>query len=166
LKRGLDGKEEETLKEDLENVTNELICSSSKVCEFATEKAEKLGFKAKIVSSVLEGESKDAGIVLASISSEIKKNCRPFSPPVALVFGGETTVTFISIDTDGTDGPTDSAGGLVSYDTWERIKRNGKDPAEELMKHNAYEALKAGNALVITGPTDTNVNSMAVVLIA
>ena len=198
LERGLKGEVEETLKEEPENVTNELICSSSKVCEFAAEKAEELGFKAKIVSSVLEGESKDVGIVLASIASEIKRSGRPFSPPVALVFGGETTVTFsgekagkggpnqelalgfakklfesgcknacaIAVDTDGTDGPTDAAGGLVSHDTWERIKRNGKDPAEELMKHNAYEALKAGNALVITGPTNTNVNSMAVVLVS
>ncbi len=192
LERGLRGEVEETLKEDLENVVNVLICSSSKVCSFAAEKAKELGFKPVIMSSVLEGEAKDAGIVLASIALESLKR----GERVAMIYGGETTVTFcgeskggkggpnqelalgfarkvsgskgvcaISVDTDGTDGPTDAAGGLVSADTWERIEKSGLDPLRELRNHNAYEALKAGNALVITGPTDTNVNSLAVVLI-
>ena len=198
LERGLKGEEEESLKVDLENVTNKLICSSSKVCEFAAKKARTLGFTPVILSSVLEGESKDVGIALASIAVEIRKNKRPFNPPVALIAGGETTVTFngkktgkggpnqelalgfakkleeskvdgiciFSLDTDGTDGPTDAAGGLVSSDTWERIVRERVDPLKELMMHNAYTALKAGNALVITGPTDTNVNSIAIIVIS
>ncbi len=194
LERGLRGEVEETLKESLDNVVNVLICSSSKVCGFAAEKAEELGFKPFVMSSVLEGEAKDAGVVIASIALEFGKRMEK----VALVFGGETTVTFcgesgkggkggpnqelalgfarkvsgscgvcaIAIDTDGTDGPTDAAGGLTSADTWERIERAGMDPLKELRNHNAYEALKAGNALVITGPTDTNVNSLVVVLIS
>ncbi len=195
LEKGLRGEAEETLKKNPENVVNRLICSSSRMCEFAAEKAEQLGIKPVILSSVVEGEAKDAGILLASIALEVKRNGRPFKPPVALIFGGETTVTFcesvsgkggpnqelalgfarkasgikkvcaVAIDTDGTDGPTDAAGGLVSGDTWERIEKAGIDPMKELMRHNAYEALKAGNALVITGPTETNVNSMGVILI-
>ncbi len=202
LERGLKGEVEETLKEDLKNVVNVLICSSSKVCSFAAEKAEELGFNPVIMSSVLEGEAKDAGIVIASIALEMRNRK---SEKMAMIFGGETTVTFceagnemkgekerkegkggpnqelalgfarkvsgscgvclIAIDTDGTDGPTDAAGGLSSGDTWGRIEKAGMDPLRELRNHNAYEALKAGNALVITGPTDTNVNSLVIVLV-
>ncbi len=195
LERGLkDG--EETLKEDLDNVTNKLICGSSKVCEFAFEKAEELGLKAVILTSLLEGESREVGVALASIAAEVKKNGRPVKPPVAMIAGGETTVTLskdkakggpnqelalgfakklsysncscvclVSLDTDGTDGPTDAAGGIVSNDTWEKIKKAGMDPLKELMRHNSYEALKVAKSLVFTGPTETNVNSISVLVV-
>ncbi len=195
LERGRDGKEEETLKEDLNNVINKLICGSSKVCEFAVEKARDFGVNTYILTSQMEGESKDVGIFLASIAIDVKNKNRPFNPPAVIVAGGETTVTLmntenskggpnqelalgfakkldgcksiclISIDTDGTDGPTDAAGGLVSYDTWNRIREAGLNPMEELIKHNSYKALKSAKALVFTGPTETNVNSITILVI-
>ncbi len=194
IELGMKGMREETLKEDLKNVHNFLICSSKKVCEFASEKAEELGYRAYIVTSSLEGEAKHAGTVIASIVQEIWRNNRPFKKPAVLIFGGETTVTIagkagkggpnqelalssakkidklrgcciISIDTDGTDGPTDAAGGIVDSHTVEVLDANGIDVDEYLSNHNAYEALKVAKGLVFTGATKTNVNSLVVAVV-
>ncbi len=194
IELGMKGMKEETLKENLENVHNFLICSSRRVCEFAREKAGELGYSAYIVTSTLEGEAKHVGTVIASIVQEIWRNDRPFRKPVILIFGGETTVTIadkagrggpnqelalssakkiaelrgcciISIDTDGTDGPTDAAGGIVDSHTLEVLEANGIDVDEYLNNHNAYEALKVARGLVFTGATKTNVNSMVVAVV-
>ncbi len=194
IELGMRGMKDETLKEDLKNVHNFLICSSKKVCEFASEKAEELGYRAYIVTSSLEGEAKHAGTVIASIVQEVWRNDRPFKKPAILIFGGETTVTIagkagkggpnqelalssakkidklrgcciISVDTDGTDGPTDAAGGIVDSHTVEVLDANGIDVDEYLSNHNAYEALKVAKGLVFTGATKTNVNSMVVAVI-
>jgi len=120
----------------------------------------------------------------------VKKH-RPFKPPVCLVFAGETVVTIkgkagkggpnqelalsasikisglrdvalIALDTDGTDGPTDAAGGLVDSRTYDILMSKGIDPEKSLMEHDAYNALKASGDLVKTGPTGTNVNSIVI----
>jgi len=190
IELGMKGEREETLKEDLENVHNFLICGMGRVCEFALEKARELGIDGKIMTTTLEGEAKDAGIVVGSIVQEIAKFGRPFERPVVLIFGGETTVTIrgkagkggpnqelalssarkiyrlrgcciASIDTDGTDGPTDAAGGIVDSHTLELVG----DVDECLTEHNAYECLKRAKALIFTGPTRTNVNSLVVAVI-
>ncbi len=194
IELGMKGMREETLKEDLKNVHNFLICSSKKVCEFAREKAKELGYPAHIVTSALEGEAKHVGTVIASIVQEVWKNDRPFKRPAVLIFGGETTVTIagkagkggpnqelalssakkiaklrgcciISIDTDGTDGPTDAAGGIVDSHTLAVLEANGIDVDEYLNNHNAYEALKVAKGLVFTGATKTNVNSLVVAVV-
>ena len=69
------------------------------------------------------------------------------------------------MDTDGTDGPTDAAGGLVDSYTLELLEKVGIDVEEYLRKHNSYEALKKVKALLITGPTRTNVNSIIISVI-
>ncbi len=194
IELGMEGKREETLKEDLSNVHNFLICGMGKVCEFAMEKASELGYPAHVITSTLEGEAKHAGTVIASIVQEIWKNGRPFERPVVLIFGGETTVTIsgnagkggpnqelalssakkivklrgcciASIDTDGTDGPTEVAGGIVDSYTAEVLESKGIDIDEYLSEHNAYVALKFAKGLVITGATRTNVNSIVVAVV-
>lgn len=79
------------------------------------------------------------------------------------IAGLEATV--LAVDTDGTDGPTDAAGGIVKGNTLERLKRAGIDVEEALRKHDAYHALEKVGALVKTGPTGTNVNSLVIALV-
>ncbi len=194
IELGMRGEREETLKEDLENVHNFLICGTGRVCEFALEKAKELGLDGRIMTTTLEGEAKEVGTAIASIVQEIARFGRPFGRGVVLIFGGETTVTIrgkagrggpnqelalssarkiaklrgcciASIDTDGTDGPTDAAGGIVDSYTLELFEEEGMDVDRCLIEHDAYECLKKGKALIFTGPTKTNVNSMVVAVI-
>jgi len=176
-------------------VHNIVLADNRIMCEAAKERAEELGLKSLIFTTVLEGESRDAGIVLASIAKEVERRGQPISPPCALIAGGETTVTLsgecgkggpsqelvvaaalkiagsklitvASIDTDGTDGPTDAAGGIVDGYTLERARREGIDLFECLKRHNCYEALKALGDAIITKQTGTNVMDLNVLVIA
>jgi glycerate 2-kinase len=72
----------------------------------------------------------------------------------------------LAVDTDGADGSTDAAGGLVTGETVAAIREGGVDPARALDENASYNALKAGDALVFTGATGTNVNDLRVVLIS
>jgi glycerate-2-kinase len=143
---------------------------------------------------MIEGESREAGIVLAGIARHIEKNDRPFKPPCVLISGGETTVTiegehgeggrnqeFIlgfslkidgsknitvsAIDTDGTDGPTDIAGGIADGYTLKRAKEKGIDIYENLMKHNASHVLRGLKDVIYTKPTGTNVMNLRVIIV-
>ncbi|BAA29583.1 440aa long hypothetical protein [Pyrococcus horikoshii OT3] len=193
IERGLRGEVEETLKEDLPNVHNFLIASNSISCEAIAREAQRLGFKAYIMTTTLEGEAKDAGLFIGSIVQEIAERGRPFEPPVVLVFGGETTVTIegkggkggpnqeialsatrkisdlealiVAFDTDGTDGPTDAAGGIVDGTTYKKLREKGIDVEKVLKEHNSYEALKKVGGLLFTGPTGTNVNSIVIAIV-
>ncbi|CAB50451.1 glycerate kinase type-2 family protein [Pyrococcus abyssi] len=193
IEKGIRGEAEETLKEELPNIHNFLIASNSISCQAVVEEATKLGFKAYVMTTTLEGEAKDAGLFIGSIVQEIAKTGNPFEPPVVLVFGGETTVTIegeggkggpnqelalsatrkikglnailVAFDTDGTDGPTDAAGGIVDGETYEKLRRKGIDIEKVLKEHNSYEALKKVGSLLFTGPTGTNVNSMIIAII-
>ena len=194
IELGIKGEQEETLKEDLPNVHNFLIASNSLACKAAKRKAEELGLNAYILTTTLEGEAREVAIAFGSIIEEIYHRERPFKRSCVLIAGGETTVTIegepglggpnqefalsiarkiaglkgvavLAMDTDGTDGPTDAAGGLVDSYTVNLIKREDVDMEEYLKKHNAYEALKRAGALLITGPTRTNVNSIIIAVI-
>ncbi|USH00033.1 glycerate kinase [Thermococcus argininiproducens] len=194
IELGIRGEKEETLKEDLPNVHNFLIASNALACETAKKKAEEMGISAHILTTTLEGEAREVAIVFGSIIEEIYHRGRPFVRPCVLIAGGETTVTIegesglggpnqefalsiarkisglrgvavLAMDTDGTDGPTDAAGGLVDSYTLETLKERGIDAEEFLKAHNAYEALKEAKALLLTGPTRTNVNSIIIAVI-
>ncbi|MBR6976922.1 MAG: glycerate kinase, partial [Lachnospiraceae bacterium] len=78
---------------------------------------------------------------------------------------GLPNVLFFSVGSDGTDGPTDAAGGIVDGETVERIRKCGMDPYKMLENNDAYHALKSAGALVMTGATGTNVNDLTVLLI-
>lgn len=191
IELGVKGEKEETLKENLPNVHNFIIGSNSVACEAARKKAEELGYNAYILTTTLEGEAREVALALGSIIEEIYRNGRPFKKPCILIAGGETTVTIteeaglggpnqelalsiarkikglrgvavLAMDTDGTDGPTDAAGGLVDSYTLEILERQGLNVDEYLRKHNSYEALKRAKALLMTGPTRTNVNSIVI----
>ena len=115
------------------------------------------------------------------------------SGKTAFIIGGETTVTvrgngkggrsqqaalraaielqntqnivFLAGGSDGTDGPTDAAGGLADGCTVQRMHERGIDASSALANNDAYTALRAGNALLMTGPTGTNVNDLILILI-
>ena len=198
LERGLADPGLETPKpKDFEGlkVHNIILANNEAACEAAEKRAEQLGFNSMILSTVLEGESREAGILLASIANEIEGRCRPIKPPCVLIVGGETTVTIrgqpgeggpsqelalsfsqkiagsekiviASIDTDGTDGPTDIAGGITDGYTMERAKEKGIDVYENLVRHNSSYVLKKLGDAIITGPTGTNVMDLNVIVIA
>ncbi len=194
IELGLTGDVEETLKEDLPNVHNFIVGSGAIACENAAKRARELGLNPHILTTTLEGEAKDVGLAIASVIEEVWRRDRPFRKPAALIAGGETTVTILgeagaggpnqelalsasrklkglagaallAVDTDGTDGPTDAAGGLVDSTTASRLKDAGMDIEEVLRRHYAYEALKAAGALLVTGPTRTNVNSLVIAVV-
>jgi glycerate-2-kinase len=171
------------------------LAGPESACEAAAEEAKKLGYAPYILSSCMAGEAKDVGIVLAGITNEIMKNGRPFPAPCALISGGETTVTihgpcgeggpnqetalgfafklhskkgvvFASIDTDGTDGPCDIAGGLVDGSTMKRLKNMNIDLSRIFQRHSSSEVLRALGDEILTGHTGTNVMNLRVVLIS
>ncbi|MCZ2808047.1 MAG: glycerate kinase [Candidatus Bathyarchaeota archaeon] len=198
LERGLTDPSLETPKaKDFEGlkIHNLILANNNIACEAAKKKAEELGFNSMILSTVLEGESREVGIVLASIAKEVEKRNRPLKPPCVIISGGETTVTIteepgeggrnqelalaaslkidgsekiviVSIGTDGTDGPTDIAGGIVDGYTLRRGKKKGLDVYKNLIKHNSSHVFRKLNDAVFTGPTGTNVMDLgfAVVL--
>ncbi|MCH5198035.1 MAG: DUF4147 domain-containing protein [Oscillospiraceae bacterium] len=151
----------------------------------AAKKARELGYTPRIMSSSLTGEarSRAAEIAAAADNSDEK---------TAYLYAGETTVTlkgkgkggrnqemalsaaialrgkkniaFISVGSDGTDGPTDAAGGYADGETYEKITAAGLSPEKELENNNSYYALKAAGDLIITGATGTNVNDITVLI--
>ncbi len=157
------------------------------LCSAAKERAIALGYRATVLTSSLRCEAKEAGSFLASIARDnVGKG------PKALILGGETVVhvrgkglggrnqelalaaaigiggldgvTVMSMGSDGTDGPTDGAGGIVDGQSYHRMKRAGIDPVRSLEDNDSYHALKASGDLLRIGPTGTNVNDLIVLL--
>lgn len=175
-----------------------VLADASDVCEAACERAAALGYDPLLLSTMLEGESREVGRCLAGVAKEIADRERPVSPPVAIVSGGETTVTVtdvpdadrgeggpnqefalgfalavagdpeitaLAIGTDGTDGPTDLAGGIVDAATVQRAAERGVDLRERLQRHDAAGALRTLDDGVVTGATGTNVMDLRIVLV-
>ena len=195
LVEGLNHPERETVKSLLGMRTQMVMVGNpANMCQAAAEKARELGYGDVILSTHLEGESKEAGILLTGIAHEIINNNRPFNTPCALISGGETTVTingksgaggpnqefalafaakmsgeepwaFAALDSDGTDGPTDIAGGLVDSLSAAAALGYGLDLARCLREHNSSQALKCLNGAIITGHTGTNLQNLRVLLI-
>ena len=179
--------------EYLSNVEVHVLGNVQKVCEAAKRIAVEKGFNTEILTTTLDCEAKEAGRFIASIMREIKEKNRPLRKPAAVIFGGETVVhvkgngmggrnqelalsaaialeglegvVLCSVGTDGTDGPTDAAGGVVDGKTATILKEMGEDPLEYLESNDSYNALKKAGALLKTGPTGTNVNDLIIGLI-
>lgn len=163
-------------------------------CEAAAEKAKDLGYEPIILSTNIEGDSVQVGICLSGIVKEILKFNRPFPKPCALISGGETTVTIsgrsgeggpnqelalgfaqslgskpdvccISVDTDGTDGPTDIAGGIVDGSTVERAAQLNLNIPQSIKEHDSSNALKRLGDAIITGHTGTNIMNLRAIVI-
>ncbi len=193
IEYGISGKAEETLKKDLPNVHNFIVGSNFLACESAKRTAEKLGYNAEVLTTSLEGEAREVALAVGSIIEEVAKRNRPLKKPAVLVFGGEWTVTVgeakgqggpnqefalsvarkiaglnatvAAFDTDGTDGPTDAAGGIVDGKTLEMLEKAGINVEDALKAHDSYRALEKIGALLKLGPTGTNVNSIIIAVI-
>lgn len=184
-------KEDDTI---FANVTNVVVGNNHLATHAAKERARELGYHSCILSSFIEGEARNAAIFHVAIAKEVLNSGEPISRPACLVSGGETTVTVrgkgvggrnqefalaaaleidgtdgivvLSAGTDGTDGPTDAAGGLVDGTTIRRARSQGLDALEYLQRNDSYPVLLATDDLLITGPTFTNVMDLRLVLIA
>ncbi|MFC7172433.1 MOFRL family protein [Haloplanus litoreus] len=142
----------------------------------------------------MEGESRDVATCLAAVAREASTHGRPVDPPCVLLSGGETTVrvgsdageggpnqefalqsavaladdpsiTTLALGTDGTDGPTDVAGGLVDQTTVSRLAAAGLDAEAHLRRHDSTAALRAVGDAVETGSTGTNVMDLRLTLV-
>ena len=179
---------QETPKE-LNNVSTQIIGSVRQLCGAAGRLAEELGYEPVLLTDHLDCEAKEAGAFLADILKTHARDGRK----IAFLAGGETVVHLhgnglggrnqelalaaaagiqglsnvcvISVGSDGTDGPTDAAGGYVDGDTVRALAEQGMTVADVLAKNDAYHGLKAAGGLIVTGPTGTNVNDVAIALI-
>jgi glycerate 2-kinase len=191
----LEGAEETPKPGDaiFEGVLNLVVGGGRLSAEAAMEKARELGYEPLLLSTYLIGDARDVALTYAAVIREALESGNPVPPPCAVVSGGEATVVVrgdgtggpnqefalalaayleglggwgaFAIDTDGNDGPTDAAGGLVSGETAGGIRAGGVEPGAALAGNDAYNALKAADALLVTGPTGTNVNDLRVALI-
>ena len=170
-----------------DNVTNIVTGSVKLLCEYAGKKAQELGYKTFIVSDSIAIEAKKAGDLLYEELlkyQDMKK--------VALIMGGETIVNvkgeglggrnqemvlsqvehlsgkdgilMMSLGSDGTDGPTDAAGAYADKDSYNKLRVLNIDYRKVLQDNDAYHALKKIDALIMTGPTGTNVNDISIIL--
>lgn len=179
---------EETPKE-LSNVTTIVTGSVKQLCASASIKAKELGYEPIVLTACLDCEAKAAGQFLSAIAREHSKDGKK----LAYIMGGETVVKLtgkglggrnqelalacaegigglknvcaFSVGSDGTDGPTDAAGGIVDGYTSNALLAKGITISDVLANNDSYNALKLVDGLVITGPTGTNVNDVAVLLI-
>ena len=171
-----------------------VIASAAKSLDAAAQVLGAAGFTPAILSDSIEGEARDVGRVMAAMAREVRARARPFTPPVALLSGGETTVTLrgeagrggrnsefllafalaieglegiaaMAADTDGIDGSEDNAGAFADGQSAARMRAAGIDPAGALARNDAWGAFAAAGDLLLTGPTGTNVNDLRVILI-
>jgi len=173
---------------------NVVIGSNIHAVMAAAEKAKHLGYNALVLSCFIEGETKDVARVHAAIAKEILHTGNPIEAPACVISGGETTVTLrgqgkggrnqefvlaaaidiagldsvviLSGGTDGTDGPTDAAGAFCDGETVHRALAKGMNAIDYLCDNNAYPFFKTLDDLLITGPTNTNVMDLRLVLVA
>lgn len=196
IEDGIKGSIEETPKpgEKIFNKTwQSIIGSNILALQAAKQKAVNLGYNSLILSSFVQGETREVAEVHAAICQEILSSHNPLSPPGCILSGGETTVTIkgdglggrnqefslaaaiqikdlsgvliLSAGTDGTDGPTDAAGAFADGSTWEKGKKLGLDPQASLDNNDSYHFFEKLNDLFITGPTNTNVMDLRICLI-
>ena len=178
----------ETPKE-LTNVTTFVTGSVKQLCATAERTARELGYEPVILTSSLGCEAREAGAFLGAVARDHQSSDRS----LCYIAGGETVVHLtgkgmggrnqeialsaakeisscrdtcvFSVGSDGTDGPTDAAGGFADETTEEKLKSAGYSIPSVLKDNDAYHALKAVDGLIFTGPTGTNVNDVSVVLI-
>jgi len=172
---------------------NVIIGSNIQAIGASASEARQLGYHPLILSSLIEGETRQVAKVHAAIAKEVIRTGNPITRPACLISGGETTVTLrgegrggrnqefvlaaalemkdlkmtviLSGGTDGSDGPTDAAGALADGNTIRRSWMKGMDPAAYLDRNDSYNFfLKLGD-LLITGPTRTNVMDLRIIIL-
>jgi hydroxypyruvate reductase len=168
-------------------VQNKVIATAHRSLEAAAAVFAKAGVQPVILGDTVTGEAAEVAKVMAALVYEVRKYQKPWKPPVALISGGECTVTIpgeggrggrcaefllslgietggvwaIACDTDGIDGSEDNAGALLTPDSMQR----GRDAKAMLAKHDSYGFFSALGDLVVTGPTRTNVNDYRAIVI-
>ncbi|WP_243721902.1 glycerate kinase type-2 family protein [Meridianimarinicoccus aquatilis] len=171
-----------------------VIASARISLEAAAQASEAQGIPAVILSDAIEGEARDVGQVHAAIVREVVARGRPFTAPVVILSGGETTVTLrgkggrggrnsefllaaaialegiegvaaLAADTDGIDGSEDNAGAFADGQSTARMRAGGFDPATALAQNDAWGGFDAAGDLFVPGPTGTNVNDFRAFLV-
>ncbi len=176
----------------LTNVCTQITGNVTALCQAAADSARALGYHPLLLTTTLDGEAREAGAMLASIAREIHRSGQPVQPPCAVILGGETVVhlhgkgkggrnqelalaaadgidglpdtCIFSVGSDGTDGPTDAAGGIVTGEFAQKARARGLSIEAALADNDSYTILRDMDALLVTGPTGTNVNDVCVLL--
>lgn len=176
-----------------ERVTNVIVGDNAMAAEAAIEKAQSLGYNTLLLSTFIEGEAREVARIFAGIAREVVSHGRPVAAPACVVAGGETTITLqgtgkggrnmelalaagIAIDgldnvliaalaTDGTDGPTDAAGAIADGTTVRRARARNLNLRSYLRRSDSYHFFDQLGDLIITGPTNTNVNDLIFVFV-
>jgi hydroxypyruvate reductase len=174
-----------------DGVENIVIGNNQKSLEAAAKEARSLGYQALILSSFIEGETRDVARMHAAIARQIRKHGQPVRTPACVISGGETTVTIrgngkggrnqefvlaaaidiagledtliLSAGTDGSDGPTDAAGAMADGAT---LSRSSRDAPDALANNDAYSYFEDSGDLIVTRSTGTNVMDLHLILVA
>jgi len=176
-----------------QRVQNLIVGNNDCALLAARESAEALGYHASILSRAIGGEAKQVAIDHVALARDVLSPTSSMGRPACIISGGETTVTVrgdglggrnqefalaaameidgmtgvvaLSGGTDGSDGPTDAAGGIVDGATLQRARDKGIDASDYLQRNNSYPFLKATGDLLTTGPTLTNVMDLRLLLV-
>jgi glycerate-2-kinase len=174
-------------------VSNQIIGSNRLAALAAKHEAERLGYHSLLLSTFVEGEARQVARVAAALAKGIRRHADPLPPPACVIFGGETTVTVLgngkggrnqelalaaavalqgtpdaalmALATDGSDGPTDSAGAIIDGGSFVQAQKLGLDPLAALADNDAYPLLEAIGAQMHIGSSGTNVNDLVVILV-
>jgi hydroxypyruvate reductase len=192
----MEGRREETLKDGdpaFVRVYNLVVGNNLLAMKAAKKAAQALGYRTLLLSSLVEGETREIAKVHAAIAKEVLLSGNPIPPPACILSGGETTVTLkgkgkggrnqefalaaaleiagweevlmMSAGTDGTDGPTDAAGAFADGRTVIRAKTMSLDPWSFLKENDSYSFFQGIGDLLIIGPTGTNVMDLRIILV-
>lgn len=176
-----------------QRVQNLVVGSNALAVQAAAAKAKELGYRPMILSTRIEGEAREIARMHAAIAKEVAWSGWPVRPPACIISGGETTVTVrgsglggrnqefalaaaldlagtsgivvLSGGTDGTDGPTDAAGAIADGATVERAEALGLRARDFLARNDSYHFFEPLGDLLKTGPTNTNVMDVYLVLV-
>jgi hydroxypyruvate reductase len=196
IKKGFDGKVADNPKPGdrvFSNTQSAIVGSNLECILAAEEKGRDLGYRTLVLSTMIEGETKDVAQVHAGVAKEILKTANPLSPPACVLSGGETTVTIkgqglggrnqefvlaaamslsgwekvvvLSGGTDGTDGPTDAAGAVADGRSVQRAQALGLNPEDFLSNNDTYHIFEKLGDHIRTGPTNTNVMDLRIMLV-
>jgi glycerate 2-kinase len=179
--------------EAFKKVYNMIVGNNRSASLAASEYLRAAGLNTLLLTATLEGEAKQAGIMLASIAREVSASANPIPKPAGIIAGGETTVivtgkglggrnqeiplaaslklggldgvVVASLTTDGVDGPTDAAGAIADGRTLVRATKAGLNPERFLAENDSYHFFSKLGDLIFTGPTGTNVNDVSVIIV-
>ncbi|MEM2902024.1 MAG: glycerate kinase [Candidatus Bathyarchaeia archaeon] len=196
LTKGVEGILPETPKPEdpcFKSVYNYIVGSNLEICLELKRFYKKRGCNSIVLTSRMEGEAREVGKLLSSIALEATSSGNPLKPPLALICGGETTVTvrgggkggrnqelalaastrisnqvpilMASFGTDGVDGPTEAAGAVIDHTTIKRAEERGLRAEDYLLNNDSYTFFENLGDLIICGPTGTNVNDISLILI-